>query len=224
LLESAADSRRLRASVSGKSATIWAESRDTIGPMSRWKPFIFFVVVGIAALLLVLRKPVSAVVNVGDMAPEFTAKDEYGKDIFVIKDENGKELKLSDYRGSVVFLNFWYTTCVPCRQEMPDMEAMNKAFKDRKFKMIPISVDTNFEDVKQFYQDFKLTSMPMFLDPGKQIATRYNIYKFPETYIIDGNGIVLKHYIGGMSWSTPKYMSQIEEWIKKQETPQSALQ
>ena len=192
--------------------------------MSRLKPFIFFVIVGIAALLLVLRKPVSAVVNVGDMAPEFTAKDEYGKDIFVIKDENGKELKLSDYRGSVVFLNFWYTTCVPCRQEMPDMEAMNKAFKDRKFKMIPISVDTNFEDVKQFYQDFKLTSMPMFLDPGKQIATRYNIYKFPETYIIDGNGIVLKHYIGGMSWSTPKYMSQIEEWIKKQETPQSALQ
>ena len=202
----------------------WPESRDTIKPMSRLKPVLFFVLVGLAAALLVLRKPSSAVVNVGDVAPEFTTKGEHGEDLFVVKDETGKELKLSDYRGSVVFLNFWYTTCVPCRQEMPDMEAMNKAFKDRKFKMIPVSVDTNFEDVKQFYQDFKLTTMSMYLDPGKQIASRYNVYKFPETYVIDGNGVVLKHYIGERVWSNPTYMSAIEEFVKKQEAPASASQ
>jgi peroxiredoxin len=202
----------------------WPESRDTIKPMYRLKPLIFFVVVAIAAVLLVLRKPTSAIVNVGDVAPEFTVTGEHGEDMFVVKDETGKELKLSDYRGNVVFLNFWFTTCGPCRREMPDMEAMNKAFKDRKFKMIPISVDTNFEDVKQFYQDLKLTTMPMYLDPGKQIASRYNIYKFPETYIIDGNGVVLKHYISEKAWSTPKYMSEIEELIKKLETPTSASQ
>jgi peroxiredoxin len=202
----------------------WPESRDTIEPMSRLKPVVFFVLVGIAAALLVLRKPSSEVVNVGDAAPEFTITGEHGEDLFVVKDENGKELKLSDYRGNVVFLNFWYTTCVPCRLEMPDMEVMNKAFKDRKFKMIPVSTDTNFEDVKQFYKDFKLTTMPMYLDPGKQIATRYNVYKFPETYVIDGNGVVLKHYIGGKQWASPKYMAEIEEWIKKTETPTSASQ
>jgi len=181
--------------------------------MQRLKPILFFALVAAAALFFVLRKPASAVINVGDPAPEFA-----------IKDETGKELKLSDYRGQVVFLNFWYTTCEPCRQEMPDMELVNRVFKERKFKMIPVSVDTNFDDVKKFYGDFKLITMPMYLDPGKQIANRYNVYKFPETYIIDGNGIVLKHYIGGKSWSNSSYMSTLEEFVKKQEAPQSASQ
>jgi peroxiredoxin len=180
--------------------------------MSRLKPILFFAIVGVAALFFVLRKPASQLINVGDPAPEFS-----------IKDETGKELKLSDYRGNVVFLNFWFTTCEPCRQEMPDMELVNRVFKDRKFKMIPVSVDTNFDDVKKFYQDFKLTTMPMYLDPGKQISSRYNVYMFPETYIIDGNGIVLKHYVSGKSWSNPSYMSTLEEFVKKQEA-QSASQ
>jgi peroxiredoxin len=85
--------------------------------------------------------------------------------------------------------------------------------------MVPVSVDTNFDDVKKFYENYKLTSMPMYLDPGKQVANRYNVYKFPETYIIDGNGIVLKHYIGEKAWSNPTYMSTIEEFINKQEAP-----
>lgn len=188
-------------------------SRVTITDMSRLKPILFFLVVAAAALFFVLRKPVSEEIHVGDPAPEFA-----------IKDETGKELKLSDYRGNVVFLNFWYTTCVPCVKEMPDMEVVNRVFKERKFKMVPISVDTNFEDVKKFYQDYKLTTMPMYLDPGKQIAGRYNVYKFPETYIIDGNGIVLKHYIGERIWSNATYMSVIEEFVKKQEAPASASQ
>jgi peroxiredoxin len=192
--------------------------------MSRFKPIAFFLIVAAIALLFVLRKPATKIVNVGDLAPEFTATDMKGNTLFVVKDENGKELKLSDYRGHVIFLNFWFTTCVGCADEMPDMETMNRVFKDRKFKMIPISVDTNFEDVKKFYTDYKLNTMPMYLDPGKRISGRYNVRLFPETYIIDGSGIVLKHYIGPKKWSSAKYMSEIEEWVKKEETPQSASQ
>ena len=205
--------RGIRDQFSGKSTTFSPPDRDTIKRMSRLKPILFFAVVAAAALFFVLRKPASAEVNVGDVAPEFA-----------IKDVMGKELKLSDYRGNVVFLNFWYTTCPPCVREMPDMELMNRVFKDRKFKMVPVSVDTNFDDVKKFYDTHKLTSMPMYLDPGKQLANRYNVYKFPETYIIDGNGIVLKHYIGEKAWSNPTYMTAIEEFIKKQEAPASASQ
>lgn len=180
--------------------------------MARLKPILFFVVVAAVAVFFVLRKPESKVVNIGDVAPDFS-----------VKDETGKEHKLSDYRGNVVFLNFWYTTCAPCRKEMPDMDVVTRTFKDRKFKMIPISVDTNFEDVKKFYTEYNL-DMPMFLDPGKRIANRYNVYKFPETYLIDGNGIVVKHYIGERIWSNVTYLTTIEDFIKKQETPQSVSQ
>jgi len=181
--------------------------------MSRLKPIFFFVVVAAAAMFFVLRKPASTEVNVGDPAPEFA-----------IKDENGQELKLSDLRGNVVFLNFWYTTCAPCVREMPDMELVNRVFKDRKFKMVPISVDTNFDDVKKFYKEYKLTTMPMYLDPGKQVANRYNVFKFPETYIIDGNGTVLKHYMGEKPWSSATYMNLIEENIRKHEPVASTAQ
>ena len=141
-----------------------------------------------------------------------------------VKDDSGNEHKLSDFRGNVVFLNFWFTDCAPCRKEMPDMELVNQVFKDRKFKMIPISVDVDYEPVKKFYAELKLDSMQMYFDPGKQVAHRYNVYQFPETYLIDGNGIVLKHYIGAMNWSNSSYMSAMEEYVRKQETPETASQ
>jgi peroxiredoxin len=186
--------------------------------MSRLKPVLFFALVALVALVLVLRNPSSKLVNVGDQAPEFEINGE-----FIVKDETGKFLKLADLRGNVVFLNFWYTTCEPCVREMPDMELVTRVFKDRKFKMIPISVDTNFDDIKNFYAKHQLT-MPMYMDPGKRVATRYNVYKFPETYIIDGNGKVLKHYIGEKTWSKANYLSALEEYVKTEETPQSASQ
>src|SRR5688572_19960322 len=148
--------------------------------MARLKPIAFFIIVAAAALFFVLRKPVSKVVNVGDLAPDFS-----------VKDETGKEHKLSDYRGNVVFLNFWYTTCEPCIKEMPDMEVVSQKFKDRKFKMLPVSVDTSCDDEKKCYGEYNLI-MPMFMDPKKQVAESYNIYKFPDAYVIDGNGVVLK--------------------------------
>jgi peroxiredoxin len=188
-------------------------SRARITDMSRLKPIVFFAVVALAALFLVLKKPTSKVLNIGDPAPDFT-----------VKDEMGREHKLSDYRGNVVFLNFWFTDCAPCKKEMPDMELVNRVFKDRKFKMIPVSVDIDYEPVKKFYSDLNLTTMSMFFDPGKRVAHLYNVYKFPETYLIDGNGIVLKHYPGEKKWSSPSYMSAIEEFVKKEETPTSASQ
>jgi len=180
--------------------------------MASLKPIAFFVIVGAAALFFALRETPSVEVNVGDLAPDFT-----------VKDETGKEHKLSEYRGNVVFLNFWYTTCAPCRAEMPDMELVNRTFKDRKFKMIPVSTDVSLGDVEKFYEEYKL-SLPIFLDPSKRISNRYNVYKFPETYLIDGNGIVLKHYVGGKAWSNLAFLNVIEDFVKKQETPQSVSQ
>jgi peroxiredoxin len=178
--------------------------------MARFKPVLFFAIVAALALFLVYHKPSSKIVNVGDPAPDFA-----------IKDEAGKELKLSDLRGNVVFLNFWGTTCEPCRLEMPDMELMNQTFKDRKFKMVAISYDTEWDNVKKFYEEHKLT-LPTYIDPGRRISARYNVYKFPETYLIDGNGTVLKHTIGMARWADPKILSSIDSMIKKEETPGSA--
>src|SRR3954471_1342552 len=97
----------------------------------RLKPIIFFLIVGCVATYLVIHQTQQGggtVIRVGQMAPDF-----------VIKDPSGKEVKLSDYRGKIVFLNFWASWCEPCKAEMPDLDSMNASFKSRKFQMLAVS-------------------------------------------------------------------------------------
>jgi peroxiredoxin len=172
--------------------------------MTRLKPILFFLLVGALAAFFVLRRPEKSV-NVGDVAPEL-----------VLKDESGQQIKLSELRGNVVFLNFWGTWCEPCREEMPDMEALNAQMNNRKFKMVAVAVDTGWEPVRQFYNTLNLT-LPSYLDPGRQASLQYDVTQFPETYLIDGRGIVQKHYIGAQAWMKPHIFSYIDSLVRQEE-------
>src|SRR5262249_50978667 len=109
--------------------------------MARAKPLIFFLVIGSIAGYLVFKEVTRVgkpgIINIGQQAPDFS-----------LKDENGHAIKLSDYRGKLVFLNFWATWCGPCVDEMPEMESMYKALKDRKFQMLAVSIDTDWDTVR----------------------------------------------------------------------------
>ena len=175
----------------------------------RLKAILFFVAVASVAGYFVYKEATRVgtpgVVNIGQQAPDFS-----------IKDQAGRLIKLSDYRGKVVFLNFWATWCQPCIAEMPSMEKLNAAFKDRKFQMLAISVDNGWEEVNQFYKDYNLT-IPNALDPGHQIALNlYHVAKFPETFLIDSNGFVVRHE-WARNWSDPRLMGYVESLIRPQE-------
>ena len=176
----------------------------------RLKPILFFLIVGSIAGYFVYREVTRVgkpgIGNIGQQAPEFT-----------IKDENGRAVKLSDYRGKLVFLNFWATWCGPCVDEMPEMELMNKALKDRKFQMMAVSIDIQWDTVKEFYKQHNL-SIPVFLDPGQQVAR--DLYKatgWPETFLIDPNGFVLRHVVGPAHWADPRVMAEIQAMIPQEE-------
>jgi len=175
----------------------------------RIKPILFFLIVGAIAGLFVYRERnrvgQPGVVSVGQQAPDFA-----------IKDESGKLVKLSDSKGKLVFLNFWATWCEPCIEEMPEMQTLNEKFKDRKFQMMAISVDNSWDVVKDFYDKHNL-GMPTFLDPGQQVRSLYKVRGYPETFIIDGKGSVVKYIIGPQHWSDPKLVSMIETMVKEQE-------
>ena len=175
----------------------------------RIKPILFFVIVGGIAALFVYREASKTgrpgVISVGQQAPDF-----------VTKDETGKEVRLSDFRGKLVFLNFWATWCLPCIEEMPEMQTLNEKFKDRKFQMMAVSVDTNWQIVKDFYKKHNI-DVPTYLDPGQQARNTFKVRGYPETFIIDRNGSVLKYIIGPQPWSDPKVMGTIEKMITDQE-------
>ena len=110
----------------------------------------------------------------GDVAPDFT--------LATLK---GDSVRLSDYRGKVVFLNFWATWCPPCREEMPSMESLYRGLKGREFEMLAVSIDRKEEKaMRPFVTGFPLT-FPVLLDPDKEIYGLYRLTGVPETFIID---------------------------------------
>src|ERR1051326_7887498 len=103
---------------------------------ARLKDIFFFLVVGSVAGFFVYREVTRVgepgIINVGQKAPDFS-----------IKDQSGRLVKLSDFRGKVVFLNFWATWCQPCIREMPYMQKLNDRLKGRDFQMLAVSVDND---------------------------------------------------------------------------------
>lgn len=177
----------------------------------RLKPIIFFLAVGSLAGFFVYREVTRVgdpgVVNIGQQAPDFS-----------LKDEDGKPVRLSDYRGKLVFLNFWATWCIPCIEEMPEMETLKNTYKDRKFQMLAVSVATDWDVVRKFYKEHNLT-IPAALDPGHQISGLYKVFKFPETFLIDGNGYVVRH-TWSEHWANPRVMALVDSLIQQQEAKQ----
>jgi peroxiredoxin len=177
----------------------------------RLKAIIFFVAVGSIAGYFVFKEATRVgqpgIINIGQQAPDFA-----------LKDQQGRPVKLSDHRGKVVFLNLWGTWCVPCVEEMPTMETLYHKFKNRKFEMMAVSIDNDWETVNQFYKEHNLT-LPTYLDPGHQIANLYKVFKFPETFLIDENGYVVKH-TWVENWAAPRAIATIEDLVKKAETKQ----
>jgi peroxiredoxin len=123
---------------------------------------------------------------------------------FEAVDFTGQRASLEAYRGKVVFLNFWQTTCPPCKEEAPSMEALAGQVDSPDFAMLALASESSFEPVRQFYKNgSKLT---VLLDPpdaehsAGQIARRFGTEKWPETYLIDKRGVVRYYYINSRRW------------------------
>ncbi len=125
---------------------------------------------------------------------------------FEAADYTGQTTSLRAYRGKVVFLNFWQTTCPPCKEEAPSMEGLAGLVDNPDFAMIAPASETSFEPVRRFFP--KGTALTVLLDPPDEshstgkIARRYGTEKWPETYLIDRNGMVRYYFINSRRWDS----------------------
>ena len=129
--------------------------------------------------------------TVGKVAPDFQ-----------LPDLAEQEVRLSDYRGKVVFLNFWATWCKPCKEEMPSMEVLYREFKDDGLVVLAVSIDrvTTKDDIPPFVKSMDL-SFPVLVDSWGQTDKRYKLMGVPETYIIDREGVLREKVIGPRDWT-----------------------
>ena len=122
-------------------------------------------------------------------------------------------LSLESLRGKIVLLNFWATWCKPCEDEMPAMERLYRALGSQGFELIAISVDEDPRAVEEFTTRMGLT-FPILLDPEKRAADAYQSYRFPESYLIDREGVLVTRYIGPRDWDAPAYLDRIRRLLE----------
>lgn len=121
---------------------------------------------------------------------------------FSLPDLNGQKIELKDYRGKVVFLNFWATWCLTCEEEMPSMEKLYQKYKGNSFEMLTISIDKEGKQaVAPYTKKFSLTFSAL-LDPKSKVANLYRTTGVPETFIINKEGFIIHKAIGPRKWDT----------------------
>ncbi|HHL39127.1 MAG TPA: TlpA family protein disulfide reductase [Deltaproteobacteria bacterium] len=125
------------------------------------------------------------------------------------------EASLSDYRGKVVFLNFWATWCKPCEDEMPSMQRLYEKYRDRGLEMLAVSVDSGSPDVVEaFVRKYGLT-FPVLHDRKSRVKEIYKTTGVPETFIIDQNGVIAEKVWGPRDWTSPLSTAVIERLINE---------
>jgi thiol-disulfide isomerase/thioredoxin len=116
---------------------------------------------------------------------------------------DGSILRIADFAGKVVFVNFWATWCPPCRQEMPAMERLYRRFADRGLVVVAVSIDTEgAAAVRPFVLDHGLSYL-IGLDRELSAAGRYGVRALPSTYLVDRRGHLAGQALGPREWDTP---------------------
>ena len=176
--------------------------RRMSGLRPRWSRAAGMVV---CAMFLLMLSSMVAPGSALQASSEVTLKlDEAKKKVrafnFKAQSLDGKPISITGLRGKVVFLNFWATWCVPCRLEMPAMESLHNAMKDKNFVMLAVNISEPEVLVKKFVADLNLT-FPVVLDPEGEISESYMAVNLPITYIINKEGYIVRRAIGPRDWN-----------------------
>jgi peroxiredoxin len=132
---------------------------------------------------------------------------------FAVTDLEGRAVRLSALRGRVVLLNVWTTWCAPCREEMPSLDRLHARLRDRAFTLLAVSQDEDGRRAVEAFVKQTPLSFPVYLDPEHQVGDRYQVWGYPETFIIDRNGLVVERVIGPRDWASPQSIAQLEALI-----------
>lgn len=136
--------------------------------------------------------------RIGSPAPDFTVQD------------SDRSVTLSQYRGKVVVLNFWATWCPPCIQETPAMVEMTRRMKDKGVVVLAVSIDADDAAYHKFLKDYNV-NMITVRDEARKASNLYGTFGWPESYIIDRNGVIRRKFIGAVEWNSP----EVTEFLSK---------
>jgi cytochrome c biogenesis protein CcmG, thiol:disulfide interchange protein DsbE len=131
----------------------------------------------------------------GEMAPDFTVSD------------GTNTVNLASYRGHVVLLNFWFSTCPPCLEELPSLIQLQHDLP--KLDIIAVSVDQNADSYQRFIIQHHVDLITV-RNPSASVPALFHTTQFPESYLIDRNGIIRNKFVSNQDWTEPEIRAMIK--------------
>lgn len=120
---------------------------------------------------------------------------------FNLEDLHGRRLGLKGLRGKVVFLNFWATWCIPCRQEMLTMEKLHREFKEHGLEVVAVNFREGKKEIRKFFDELGLTFTAL-LDKEGKVSEEYGAWSIPVSYFINRNGEFMGKVMGSREWDS----------------------
>jgi len=130
---------------------------------------------------------------------------------FELQNMDEEKVKLSDYLGKVVMINFWATWCPPCIREMPSMERLYRKFEGEKFTVLAVNQMEDEDDVFAFTGQLELDpTFPILFDKESDVSRDYRVRGLPTTYLVDKKGYIRYRAVGGRLFDHAEVMKVIE--------------
>ncbi len=133
---------------------------------------------------------------------------------FALKSSTGENLRLSEYRGDVVMINFWATWCGPCRQEMPILDELYNRYQRVGFNLLGVNIDDDSRKAMQMIEELGV-DFPVLFDSKKEVSKLYNVEAMPVTVLVDRDGEVRYVHHGYKPGYEDKYLDQVRSLLRE---------
>ena len=132
-----------------------------------------------------------------------------------LSDLNGKPVKLADYRGKVVMVQFWATYCPPCLKEMPSMTRLQQKLAGKPFVILAVNMGETEKEVKDFLARMQ-TDFTILMDSDGKALADWKVFVAPSTFLVDAKGQIRYTLQGGAEWDAAEYVTRISEMLPTQ--------
>ena len=133
---------------------------------------------------------------------------------FALKNSDGENIRLSEFRGDVVMINFWATWCGPCRQEMPLLDELYQRYQRVGFNLLGVNIDDDSRRAMEMIEELGV-DFPVLFDDRKDVSRLYEVEAMPVTVILDRQGTVRFIHHGYKPGYENKYLDQIRSLLRE---------
>ena len=134
-------------------------------------------------------------------------------DSITLKDDKGKLINLTEYKGNLILLNFWATWCAPCKEEMPSLDKLQIHKKMNNLRIFPVNVGRdNLEKSLNFYNELRIKNLKVFFDTDITLAKKFGLRGIPTSILLNKDGLEFARIIGSIDYEDIKFIDWLSNY------------